>query len=93
MGMTLTEAAACATPAVATAIPGHVDAVVDGVGGLLAKDRAALVTALDTVLSNRVLRQRLGSGAEANAAALRWEVTAGAAMAALAAEAGTQRSE
>jgi hypothetical protein len=52
-----------------------------------------LVTALDTVLSNRVLRQRLGSGAEANAAALRSEVTAGAAMAALAAEAGTQRRE
>ncbi len=34
-GMTLTEAAACGTPAVATAIAGHADAVVDGESGLL----------------------------------------------------------
>ena len=32
-GMTLTEAAACGTPAVATRIAGHVDAVDDGVSG------------------------------------------------------------
>ncbi len=37
--MTLTEAAACGTPAVATRIPGHVDAVAEGVSGLLADDR------------------------------------------------------
>ena len=36
--MTLTEAAACGTPAVATRIAGHVDAVVEGVSGLLADD-------------------------------------------------------
>ncbi len=35
-GMTLTEAAACATPSVATDIAGHRDAVVDGRSGLLA---------------------------------------------------------
>ena len=34
--MTLTEAAACGTPAVATRINGHTDAVVDGRSGLLA---------------------------------------------------------
>ena len=34
-GMTLTEAAACGTPAVATAIAGHADAVLDGESGLL----------------------------------------------------------
>jgi glycosyltransferase involved in cell wall biosynthesis len=76
---------------VATAIPGHVDAVADGISGLLATDHDSLVSALDTVLSNGVLRRRLGHGAEAKAAALRWEATARAAMAALAAEA--QRKE
>ncbi|HEY5153460.1 MAG TPA: glycosyltransferase family 4 protein, partial [Acidimicrobiales bacterium] len=35
-GMTLTEAAACGTPAVATRINGHTDSVDDGVSGLLA---------------------------------------------------------
>ncbi|MEY2570572.1 MAG: hypothetical protein QOE63_922, partial [Acidimicrobiaceae bacterium] len=34
-GMWITEAAACATPSVATRIPGHVDAMVDGRTGLL----------------------------------------------------------
>ena len=34
--MTITEAAACATPAVVTRIAGHTDAVVDGRSGLLA---------------------------------------------------------
>ncbi len=34
-GMALTEAGACGTPAVATRIPGHVDAVRDGVSGVL----------------------------------------------------------
>ena len=35
--MTLTEAAACGTPAVATAIAGHADAVLDGESGLLVR--------------------------------------------------------
>ena len=39
-GMTLTEAAACGTPAVATAIAGHADAVLDGESGLLVDDPA-----------------------------------------------------
>ncbi len=38
-GMTLTEAAACGTPAVASDIAGHRDAVVDGVSGLLSGAR------------------------------------------------------
>ena len=39
--MTLTEAAACGTPAVATRIAGHADAVRDGRSGLLADDDPA----------------------------------------------------
>lgn len=34
-GMTLTEAAACGTPAVATRIPGHEDAIIDDESGFL----------------------------------------------------------
>ena len=37
-GMTLTEAAACGTPAVATAIAGHADAVLNGESGILVDD-------------------------------------------------------
>jgi glycosyltransferase involved in cell wall biosynthesis len=92
-GMTLTEAGACRTPAVATAIPGHVDAVSNGVSGLLAHDRPGLTAALDAVLSNRRLRQHLGKGAAAKAATLTWNETAGSAMAALAAEARAKRRE
>ena len=40
-GLTLTEAAACGTPAVATDIRGHRCSVVDGGTGLLAAARAA----------------------------------------------------
>ena len=63
-GMTLTEAAACGTPAVATAIPGHSDAVRHGTSGLLVADRRGLVHALDAVLSKPALRRPHGSLAD-----------------------------
>jgi glycosyltransferase involved in cell wall biosynthesis len=90
-GMTLTEAAACATPAVASAIPGHVDSVSHGTTGLLAPDARGLLAGLDAVLSDAVLRRRLGAGASARATGLRWEMTARGTMAALAAEAQMAR--
>jgi glycosyltransferase involved in cell wall biosynthesis len=90
-GMTLTEAAACGTPAVATAIPGHMDAVADGRSGLLAGDARELLAGLDAVLSNRVLRERLAAGASAVAARLSWDATARGTLAALAAEAVAAR--
>lgn len=82
-GMTVTEAAACATPAVVTRIPGHEDAVVDGVSGLLAGSPGDLAGAVTRVLQDRVLRQRLGRGAAARAAGLRWEATAAGALSVL----------
>lgn len=75
-GMTLTEAAACATPAVATRISGHVDAVEDGVAGLLAGDESELVAHLDAVLGDVDLRSRLSAGARARAETLTWDATA-----------------
>ena len=75
-GMTLTEAAACGTPAVATAIAGHADAVLEGESGLLVEDPAELSVALCRVLGDEVLRSRLSKGALARARWFTWDVTA-----------------
>ncbi len=56
-GMTLTEAAACGTPAVATRINGHSDAVVDGRSGLLADGSRDLAAKLSQVLGDPDLRR------------------------------------
>lgn len=95
--MTLTEAAACGTPAVATAITGHIDAVTEGVSGLLVNEDHdmpnGMVRALDAMLSDQGLRRRLGAGAMARAEGLSWAATAKGTLIALASEASrTQRS-
>ena len=75
-GMTLTEAAACGTPVVATDIAGHRDAVVDGESGLLVDDLGQLPVALGRVLGDDVLRNRLTKGALAQSRWFTWDVTA-----------------
>jgi glycosyltransferase involved in cell wall biosynthesis len=76
-GLTLTEAAACGTPAVATDISGHRCSVVDGVTGVLAPETAGgLGGALATVLGDADQRQRLGAAAVARAATLTWDRSA-----------------
>lgn len=85
--MTLTEAAACGTPAVATRIPGQVDAVAEGVSGLLADDDAELARHLAAVCSDPDLRDRLAEGALAHSARFTWENTARSILTALAEEA------
>ena len=74
--MTLTEAAACGTPAVATDIAGHRDAVVPGVTGVLARDDASLGCELARVLGDTALRDSLGKGALERSKTLDWEGTA-----------------
>jgi glycosyltransferase involved in cell wall biosynthesis len=86
-GMTVTEAGACGTPAVATRIGGHEDAVLDGRSGLLVDTVDDMVSALDVVLRDDVLRKRLSVGALDHASRLTWDATARGTLAALGAEA------
>lgn len=73
-GMTLTEAAACGTPAVATNIIGHRDAV--GVGaGLLADSDLEFESGLRKLVNNGAYRRMLSRQAE-QAQNLTWERTA-----------------
>ena len=74
-GLTLTEAAACGTPCVATDISGHRSSVVDGVTGVLAPlDR--LGDALAEVLGDSARRERLAAAALARARTLTWDASA-----------------
>jgi glycosyltransferase involved in cell wall biosynthesis len=75
-GMTITEAAACATPAVATRIAGHVDVIDHGRSGLLADSPDELTAAIEQVLVDPALRERLGAGAHDRARGLTWDRTA-----------------
>ena len=90
-GMTITEAAACGTPAVATRIAGHEDAVVEHESGLLVDNRQEFVDALDRLLSDEALAARLGAGALEHASQLTWGATARSTLEVLAAEAIRRR--
>jgi glycosyltransferase involved in cell wall biosynthesis len=90
-GMTLTEAAACGTPTVATDIPGHADAVATGRSGLLGTTDDELTGALATVLGDEDERRRLSAGALQRAAELSWEAAALANFRVLAADAVARR--
>jgi len=85
-GMTVTEAGASGTPAVASRISGHQDAVIDGETGILFDDAAGMVEGLDSVLSDEVLRKRLGTAALDYSSTFSWQNTARQTLAVLAAE-------
>jgi glycosyltransferase involved in cell wall biosynthesis len=90
-GMTLTEAAACGTPAVASRIPGHEDAVRHEETGLLADDAPGFAAALQRLLTDDALRTRLGAAARERAEQLTWGATARGTLDVLAAEAIRRR--
>jgi len=90
-GLTLTEAAACATPVVATRIPGHVDALDDGTSGILAGGRDDMADALTRILTDAELRAHLGKGARKHAARFSWEDSAAGLLDELCAEADRRR--
>lgn len=81
--MTLTEAAACGTPTVATRIAGQVDAVAEGVSGLLADDEDELARHIAAIATDPALRDRLGAGALQHSARFTWEATARSILTAL----------
>ncbi len=74
-GLTLTEAAACGTPAVATDINGHRSSVVDGVTGVLVPLEHLGDTIADVLLDDP-RRSRLADAALARARTLTWEASA-----------------
>jgi glycosyltransferase involved in cell wall biosynthesis len=74
-GLSLTEAAACGTPAVATDIRGHRSSVIDGETGLLAAPER-LGEALRNLLVDRAVRERLGTAAQQRTRSLTWERSA-----------------
>ena len=87
-GMTLTEAAACGTPAVATRIAGHADAVVDGVTGLLVDDERGLADGIVAVAIGRgAARAARARARSEHASRFTWESTATSILTALADEA------
>ena len=77
-GITNLEAAACATPTVASDSPGLRDSVVHGETGLLVPhgDVAALAGALRRILNDHSLRGRLGRGARDFATGFSWDHSA-----------------
>ena len=75
-GMTLTEAAACGTPSVATDIAGHQDAVRHGTSGLLVGSDELFSRVLANILTDSQLREKLSAGALAYAKELSWDSAA-----------------
>jgi glycosyltransferase involved in cell wall biosynthesis len=61
------EAMAAGLPVVATRVPGHVDAVAEGVTGLLVppRDSGALAAAAETLLADGARRRQMGEAARA----------------------------
>ena len=86
-GLTLTEAAACGTPAVATRVVGHIDTVADGSSGILVDDEPSLARALIDVCTDDERWTSLVEGAMSHAQNFSWDRTAVEIFAALAGEA------
>jgi glycosyltransferase involved in cell wall biosynthesis len=74
-GLSLTEGAACGTPAVATDIRGHRSSVVTGVTGVLV-DPPQLGSTIADVLTDDHRRQQLAVAALARARTLTWDASA-----------------
>jgi len=76
--LTVTEANACGTPAVASDVPGLRDAVIDGESGLLYEygNIEQLAEKILLLLRDEHLRSRLAAGALAYAESLTWDKSA-----------------
>lgn len=90
-GMTLTEAAACGTPAVATDVVGHRGAVANGSTGLLLPSPAELGPAIASLLGDPDRLARLAANARRRAGELSWDRAAADHLAILLAAARERR--
>jgi glycosyltransferase involved in cell wall biosynthesis/O-antigen/teichoic acid export membrane protein len=81
--LTVMEAAACATPSAALRVGGLPESIVDGETGVLADDSAQLTERVRELVSDRRLRERMGSAAERRARTFTWERTAAQGLAIL----------
>mgnify|MGYP001162616495 CR=1 FL=1 len=75
-GMTMTEAARCGTASVASNIPGHVDAVSEGVSGYLFNNDGEFERHLVSLLSSRDNAITLGESAHQWSSRFTWEKAA-----------------
>ncbi len=74
--MTITEAAACGTPSVATRIPGHLDAVIDQETGLLVESDTEMTNAVTSILLDDNKRSQMEISAVEHAKKFHWDYTA-----------------
>jgi D-inositol-3-phosphate glycosyltransferase len=76
-GLVAVEAQATGTPVIAAAVGGLTTAVEDGVSGLLVSghEPADWAAAIDRLLQDDALRERLAAGAISHAASFSWEHT------------------
>ncbi len=83
-GLVAVEAQACGTPVIAAAVGGLTTAVSDGVSGLLVHghDPRDYAKAIERILTDAELRDRLSRGALAQAARFTWDHTTTATLAA-----------
>ncbi len=72
-GITVIEANASGTPAIAFPVPGLREAIIDGVSGLIVPAGSDLAEVMIAVLRDERLRSRLEEGALARAAQFSWE--------------------
>ena len=83
-GLSIVEAGHAGTPSVAYASAGGVtEAILDGVSGLLASDRADLTAQIGALLRDAQLREELGRKAHVRSGEFTWEAAAGVVRAAL----------
>ena len=75
-GMSITEAAACGTPAVVSDIAGHRDAIDGGTTGILCSSSELMVETLCELLVNRDKLDQMATAAQSSAEIYDWDLTA-----------------
>jgi O-antigen/teichoic acid export membrane protein len=88
--LTVMEAATCGTPSAALRVGGLPESVVDGETGLLADDGPGLTAAVQRLVTDDELRERMGEAARSRAEGFTWERTARESLSLLEATAETE---